>query len=47
MDEAPFVVGFLTILRQFHPDIMFKFLAYLGQFVRASVEDHLEKYAHF
>jgi WASH complex subunit strumpellin len=43
IDEAPFVVGFLTILRQFHPDIMFKFLAYVGQYIRSSVDEHIEK----
>lgn len=37
LDGAPFVVGVLTVLKQFHSDHTLAFLSYLGQFVRASM----------
>jgi WASH complex subunit strumpellin len=39
LDGMPFVVGLWTLLRQFHPAYTRMFLAYLGQFVRATVGD--------
>ena len=44
IDEAPFVVGFLTIIRQFHPNVMTQFLQYIGQYVKALVDEHQEKF---
>eukprot|EP00457_Paulinella_chromatophora_P000683 gb/GEZN01000683.1/.p1 GENE.gb/GEZN01000683.1/~~gb/GEZN01000683.1/.p1 ORF type:complete len:1160 (+),score=147.68 gb/GEZN01000683.1/:150-3629(+) len=37
LDGAPFVVGMITILKQFHSSHTHTYLAYLGQFVRAKV----------
>lgn len=37
MDMAPFVVGFLTVLKQFHSIHTQKFLAYCGQYIRSFV----------
>eukprot|EP00753_Platysulcus_tardus_P012790 PLAT3544.1.p2 GENE.PLAT3544.1~~PLAT3544.1.p2 ORF type:complete len:1162 (+),score=712.35 PLAT3544.1:31-3486(+) len=37
VDGVPFLVGVLTILRQFHPLYTHEFFAYLGQFVRSSI----------
>ena len=38
LDGMPFVVGVWTLLKQFHPSYTRQLLAYLGQFVRASVQ---------
>lgn len=38
LDGVPFIVGITTILRQFHRSERELFLAYMGQFVRASVD---------
>ena len=37
LDGVPFVVGLWTLLKQFHPSYPRMFLAYIGQFVRATV----------
>eukprot|EP00005_Dracoamoeba_jomungandri_P006405 CAMPEP_0174262476 /NCGR_PEP_ID=MMETSP0439-20130205/12995_1 /TAXON_ID=0 /ORGANISM="Stereomyxa ramosa, Strain Chinc5" /LENGTH=1153 /DNA_ID=CAMNT_0015347191 /DNA_START=64 /DNA_END=3525 /DNA_ORIENTATION=- len=37
VDGAPFVVGVVTLLKQFHSAYTQKFLAYLGQYVRSLV----------
>lgn len=36
-DGSPFVVGIITILKQFHASITQQFLAYLGQYVRSFI----------
>ncbi|XP_074640557.1 WASH complex subunit 5-like isoform X2 [Tubulanus polymorphus] len=38
LDGPPFVVGVLTLLRQFHPENTTQFISLLGQFVRSHVE---------
>jgi len=37
LDGAPFIMGVITILKQFHSSHTHTFLAYLGQYVRANV----------
>eukprot|EP01137_Pigoraptor_chileana_P023456 Opistho-2@89751 len=37
LDGAPFVVGMLTFVRQFHAAHQTEFLAYMGQYIRAHV----------
>ena len=37
IDGAPFVVGVLTLLKQFHASCTEQFLAFLGQYVRYSI----------
>jgi len=37
LDGAPFIVGVITILKQFHSSHTHTFLSYLGQFIRASI----------
>ncbi|XP_050401033.2 WASH complex subunit 5 isoform X1 [Patella vulgata] len=38
LDAPPFIIGCLTLLKQFHSDNTTLFLAFLGQYVRSSVE---------
>jgi WASH complex subunit strumpellin len=38
VDGAPLIVGVATILKQFHPGQTLKFLGYLGQFARATLD---------
>ncbi|XP_023238570.1 WASH complex subunit 5-like, partial [Centruroides sculpturatus] len=38
IDGIPFVIGTLTLLRQFHQEKTGQFLAYLGQYIRSNVE---------
>ncbi|KAL3869501.1 hypothetical protein ACJMK2_042174 [Sinanodonta woodiana] len=38
LDAPPFVVGCVTLLKQFHSDVTDTFLALLGQYVRSDVE---------
>lgn len=37
LDGVPFVVGIVTILKQFHSSVTHKFLAFLGQYVRSHI----------
>lgn len=39
LDGVPMVVGIACLLRQFHPSYTRKVLAYIGQFVRASLSE--------
>nr|CCA20608.1 PREDICTED: hypothetical protein [Albugo laibachii Nc14] len=39
IDGEPFLVGILTIFKQFHTSFAEKFLAYLGQYARAMIND--------
>jgi len=41
-DGSPFVVGIITLLKQFHHQTTMKFLAYLGQYIRASINISLQ-----
>lgn len=41
IDGIPFVIGTLTLLRQFHQEKTGQFLAYLGQYVRSNVESYI------
>ncbi|XP_052274369.1 WASH complex subunit 5-like isoform X2 [Dreissena polymorpha] len=38
LDAPPFVIGCITLLKQFHVDNTEKFLAYMGQYVRSFVD---------
>lgn len=38
VDCAPFVVGIITALKQYHVETTHQFLACLGQYVRSSVD---------
>ena len=38
LDGTPFVVGIITLLKQFHSSNKDLFLAYLGQYVRAQID---------
>jgi len=42
-DGAPFVVGIVTLLKQFHSSTTGKFLAYLGQYIRGFVNISLQR----
>lgn len=42
LDGTPLVVGILTIFKQFHPSYVRQFLAYLGQYIRAKLNDALD-----
>lgn len=37
LDGPPFIVGTLTLIRQYHTDNLDKFIALMGQYVRAMV----------
>ena len=37
IDGAPFVVGCVTLLKQFHASCLEQFIGFLGQYVRFSV----------
>jgi len=43
LDDTPFIVGVITLLRQFHSTSTTKFLALIGQYVRVMVNNHVEK----
>ncbi len=38
LDGTPFVVGIITVLKQFHPSEKELFIAYLGQYVRSNID---------
>ena len=38
VDFAPFVVGIITALKQYHVETTHQFFACLGQFIRSSVD---------
>lgn len=41
IDGAAFVVGIVTVLKQFHSEILQLFIAYLGQFVVSAADNSL------
>jgi len=43
LDDTPFILGIITLLRQFHSSGTTKFLALVGQYVRTMVHFHVEK----
>merc|ERR1712224_698301 len=43
LDGTPFVVGVLTILKQFHSSNIQKFLAYMSQYIRALINKMFTK----
>ena len=43
LDGAPFIVGVITILKQFHSHYTDTFLAYLGQYIRCAISVHSSK----
>lgn len=45
IDGWPIIAGVATMLKQFHPSYAKSFLAYLGQFIRVSVQTYAEKKA--
>lgn len=38
LDGTPFVVGMITLLRQFHVENLNSFFGYMGQYVRAMID---------
>jgi WASH complex subunit strumpellin len=42
VDGPPLVTGVITLLKQFHSTHTHRFLAYMGQFIRAHIEHHAE-----
>lgn len=45
IDGWPIIAGAATMLKQFHPSYAKSFLAYLGQFIRVSIQTYAEKKA--
>lgn len=43
IDGWPVIAGAATMLKQFHPSYAKSFLAYIGQFIRVSVQKYAEK----
>lgn len=43
IDGWPIIVGSATMIKQFHPSYAKSFLAYIGQFIRVSVQTYAEK----
>eukprot|EP00804_Cyclotella_cryptica_P013905 CCRYP_002429-RD/>CCRYP_002429-RD protein AED:0.28 eAED:0.28 QI:53/0.75/0.6/1/1/1/5/0/1264 len=43
IDGWPIIAGCATMLKQFHPSYAKSFLAYIGQFIRVSVQTYAEK----
>lgn len=41
IDGAAFVVGIVTVLKQFHNDIMQIFIEYMGQYVTSMADNNL------
>lgn len=44
VDGTPFVIGFLTILRQFHPELVNQFFRLGSQFVNACIQAASTRY---
>lgn len=42
IDGAAFVIGIVTVLKQFHNDILQLFIEYLGQFVVSAADNNLK-----
>jgi WASH complex subunit strumpellin len=42
-DSTPFVVGVITLLKQFHSSVTQRFLSYLGQYIRAFTNISLQR----
>lgn len=47
VDAIPFVVGIITLLKQFHSLYTQQFLAYLGQYVRGLINITIGGYVTF
>eukprot|EP01125_Pyxidicula_operculata_P012814 TRINITY_DN4218_c0_g1_i3.p1 TRINITY_DN4218_c0_g1~~TRINITY_DN4218_c0_g1_i3.p1 ORF type:complete len:1114 (+),score=245.98 TRINITY_DN4218_c0_g1_i3:40-3381(+) len=43
IDDTPFVIGLITILKQFHSSNVTEFLTYIGQFLRSTCNEFLDK----
>ena len=46
-DSAPFLVGMITVLKQFHSESTEQFFACCGQYIRSLVEATASKYVWF
>ena len=46
VDSAPFVVGMITVLKQFNPEYQEQFFSCCGQYVRSLVEATANKYVN-
>lgn len=46
IDGTPLVIGILTIFKQFHPSYTQQFIAYVGQFIRAKLNDAMSHPKH-
>lgn len=42
MDGPPFVIGLITLLKQYHSTHTHRFFAYIGQFIRAQIEHNMD-----
>jgi len=42
LDDAPFAIGLVTLMRQFHSSVVPDFLSYIGQYVKSSLTDTLD-----
>lgn len=47
LDSTAFVMGLVTLLKQYHSDITEQFLAVLGQYVRSMVDANVNKWVAF
>jgi len=42
-DDTTFVVGIITILKQFHSSVTTEFFGYIGQYIRSTLAEYLEQ----
>jgi len=43
IDDVPFIIGIITLLKQFHAHTTTTFFAYIGQYIRCIVASYVEK----
>eukprot|EP01126_Amoeba_proteus_P045763 TRINITY_DN5142_c0_g1_i4.p1 TRINITY_DN5142_c0_g1~~TRINITY_DN5142_c0_g1_i4.p1 ORF type:complete len:921 (-),score=205.68 TRINITY_DN5142_c0_g1_i4:85-2847(-) len=43
LDEVPFMIGLITLLRQFHESHTTKYLSHVGQFVLSFIKEHVDR----
>jgi len=42
LDDAPFAIGLITLMKQFHNSILPEFLGYIGQYARSTITDYID-----
>jgi len=42
IDDTPYAIGLITLMKQFHTSILPEFLSYVGQYVRATINEFVE-----